>query len=123
MSLLNRFRFLLFAIFIVISPEAFAQTEIVAPTRKPYVAYAKFIERAQVELGTGAVWMMDKGDCFPIYMFKNQQKKIILRLGDTFFSTETRRISVVPDADANAAEASYQKSLASLPKKPSPKKK
>ena len=42
--------------------------------------YATFNEDTKVELSDGVVWMMDKGDVFPVEAYKNMQKNIILRL-------------------------------------------
>ena len=33
--------------------------------QKPFELYAEFLEDTRVVLSDNAVWMMDKGDCFP----------------------------------------------------------
>lgn len=82
-----------------------------AKEKKPYVVYAEFVENTPVELSDGAHWMMDKGDCFPIYMFKERQTKVVLQLGKATFWTDAARIRVVKDGEENKAMLSYQKML------------
>ena len=52
--------------------------------------YAQLLENAQVTLSDGSEWAMDKGDCFPIDMFKEQQTKIVLKVGGSTFMIERR---------------------------------
>ena len=60
----------------------------VAPARE-FKLYAILLEDTKVELSDGAVWVMDKGDVFPVEAYKNLQKNIVLRLAGATFMTET----------------------------------
>src|SRR4051812_30653439 len=64
-----------------------------APADEPkaprFVVYAQFIEDTKVTLDDGSHWAMDKGDCFPVDMFKEHQTKVILKLGGSTFMTDT----------------------------------
>ena len=55
---------------------------------------------------------MDKGDCFPVEMFKEQQTKVVLKLGGATFPTETAKVRIMKDSEAGAAIQSYRKNLA-----------
>jgi hypothetical protein len=65
-----------------------------------------------VELSDGAVWMMDKGDCFPIYMFKDHQTKVVLKLASATFQVDASSVKVLPDSQKEEALVSYRKNLA-----------
>lgn len=78
---------------------------------RPYIAFAQFLQDTTVDLTDGSKWAMDAGDCFPIYMFKNQQKNVVLQLGSATFTTEASRVKVLKEADAVKAQASYRKNL------------
>lgn len=77
-----------------------------------YVLYAQFLDSTPVELSTGARWMMDKGDCFPVDQFKQQQTKVILKLDTATFSTEANKVRIMKDSEAAAALQSYKKNVA-----------
>jgi len=79
--------------------------------KKPYTLYAQFTEDTEVQLSTGARWMMDKGDCFPVYMFRDQQTKLILRLASATFTTEATHIRILKDSESGAALLSYRKNV------------
>lgn len=59
-----------------------------------YILYATFLEDTPVELSDGARWMMDRGDSFPILMFKEQQTIAVLQFAGTQFATESNRIRI-----------------------------
>ncbi len=80
--------------------------------QKKFVLYAQFLDETRVELDDGAVWMMDKGDCFPIFQFKEHQTKVILQMGSTNFTTAADRVRVMKESENEAALASYRKNLA-----------
>ena len=67
-----------------------------AATKKRYILYATFLSDTPVELSDGARWMMDRGDSFPIAMFKEQQTVVVLQFAGTQFSTEASRVKVTP---------------------------
>jgi hypothetical protein len=88
---------------------AFLQPTAVAQEKKRYVRYAEFIVDTEVELSDGSVWRMDKGDCFPIHMFKDQQTRVILKLDTASFSAPMYTVQMVPEREQKRAEAAYQK--------------
>lgn len=79
--------------------------------QRPFEMYAQFLEDTRVELSDGAVWMMDKGDCFPIYMFKDQQTKIVLKLASATFQVPAKSMKVLPESQNETALVSYRKNL------------
>jgi hypothetical protein len=82
-----------------------------APAQKPFVLYAQFQELVTVDLSDGAKWVMDKGDCFPIYMFKEHQTKVVLQIGSSTFEVEAHRVRVMKESESPAALVSYRKNL------------
>ena len=66
---------------------------------KKFVLYATLIESMPVKLDDGAQWMMDKGDAFPVLMFKEQQTKVILQLAGTRFIIPTNRVRILEEKD------------------------
>ncbi len=82
-----------------------------ANAQKRYTIYAQLLEDMPVELSDGGQWVMDKGDCFPIYMFKEQQTKVVLQLASTTFRTDASRVRIVKPGDEAMALASYRKNL------------
>jgi hypothetical protein len=67
-----------------------------AAEKKRYVLYATFLGDTPVELSDGARWMMDRGDSFPIAMFKEQQTIVVLQFAGTQFATEANRVKITP---------------------------
>lgn len=67
-----------------------------AVEKKRYVLYATFLSDTPVELSDGARWMMDRGDSFPIAMFKEQQTIVVLQFAGTQFATEASRVKITP---------------------------
>ena len=83
-----------------------------AVEKKRYVLYATFLEDTPVELSDGARWMMDKGDSFPIVMFKEQQTRLVLQLAGAQFVTESGRVKVTPGDEVTAEMvANYRKNV------------
>ena len=77
--------------------------------KKRYVLFAMLTEPTAVELSDGAKWKMDKGDTFPVVMFKEQQTKVILQLAGTSFLISTSRVQVVEEKDLTEAQlATYR---------------
>jgi hypothetical protein len=64
-----------------------------------------------VQLDDGSEWAMDKGDCFPIDMFKEHQTKVVLKLGGATFVTDANRVRVMKDAEEATALKSYRVTL------------
>lgn len=63
--------------------------------------FAVLIDDTPVELEDGAKWLMDKGDAFPVLMFKEQRTKAVLQLVGTSFLIDTKHIRVVEEKDVN----------------------
>lgn len=85
-----------------------------AKTKRRYVLYASFLEDTGVKLADGAEWMMDKGDSFPVLMFKEMQTKVVLQLAGTTFWTDASRVRVVPEREVTPAMiASYRRNVSS----------
>jgi hypothetical protein len=64
---------------------------------KPTVLFALLIADTPVDLEDGAKWMMDKGDAFPVLMFKEQQTKVILQLAGTRFMIPVDRVRIIEE--------------------------
>jgi hypothetical protein len=83
------------ALVILLSLGTFAS----AKEKKRFVLYATMIESTPVQLADGARWQMDKGDTFPVIMFKEQQTRIVLQLAGTSFITDAVRVKVIEEKD------------------------
>ena len=70
-----------------------------AAEKKRYVIYGMLTVDTGVQLADGPRWMMDKGDTFPVVMFKDQQTKVVLQLAGTTFTTETVNVKVIEEKD------------------------
>jgi hypothetical protein len=101
---------LLFTLLLAAALPLHAQTTVRA--QKPFELYAQFLQDTRVELSDGAVWMMDKGDCFPVYMFKDHQTKVVLKLASATFQVDASNLKVLSEAENEAALVSYRKNLA-----------
>ena len=97
---------LLLACLLVVTDPAFAQAK-----KKEFKLYAQFTTDTRVELSDGAMWMMDRGDTFPVVAYKNLQKNIVLQLGGTTFMTETVRIRILNESEVEAGLESYRKNV------------
>lgn len=78
---------------------------------KEFKIYAAFTEEAKVELSDGAIWMMDKGDVFPVVAYKDQQKNVVLQLGGASFMTETAKVRVLAKSEEAEGIEVYRKNL------------
>jgi hypothetical protein len=83
----------------------------VAAPAKEFKLYAQFTADTRVQLSDGAMWMMDKGDVFPVLAYKDMQKNVILQLGETTFKTETVRIRILKADEVAAGLEAYQKNV------------
>ena len=79
--------------------------------KKEFKLYAQFTADTRVELSDGAMWMMDKGDTFPVVAYKNLQKNIVLQLAGATFMTETIRVRIIKDEEVEAGLESYRKNV------------
>lgn len=79
------------------------------PEKKRFSLYATFLEPTPVQLADGAKWQMDKGDTFPVVMFKDQQTRIILQLAGTSFIVNADRVRWFEEKDLTEAQlATYR---------------
>jgi len=77
--------------------------------KKHFVLYAMFTADTGVQLADGPRWMMDKGDTFPVVMYKEQQTKVVLQLAGTTFTTETANVKVFEEKDLTPVQiATYR---------------
>src|ERR1700760_4817350 len=63
------------------------------------VLYGILLESLPVTLADGSRWEMDKGDTFPVMMYKEQRTKIILQLGGTSFLVDTNKVKVIEEKE------------------------
>jgi hypothetical protein len=80
-------------------------------TVRPFVLYAQFTVDTQVTLDDGSSWQMDKGDCFPVDMFKEHQTKIVLKLGGSTFIADAGRMRIMKESEEDIALKSYRSTL------------
>lgn len=66
--------------------------------KKPQL-FAMLTEDTPVDLADGARWMMDKGDAFPVVMFKEQQTKLVLQLAGTTFMIPAKNAHVLDEKE------------------------
>jgi len=85
-------RFLLLLIATLLLPCALRAGE-----KKHFVLYATLNTETRVEMADGSHWIMDKGDTFPVIMFKEHQTKAILQLAGTSFWVDTDRLKLVEE--------------------------
>jgi hypothetical protein len=78
---------------------------------KEFKLYAILLEETQVELDDGAKWLMDKGDVFPVVMYKDLRKNIVLQLAGTQFRTETKRVRILEPGEVAQGLENYRKNV------------
>jgi hypothetical protein len=91
------------------------------PRPKPYKLYAEMIENTPVDLADGGKWMMDKGDVFPVLMYKELQTKIVLQLAGTSFWVDTAKVRILKNNEVEKGMESYRKNVATYLKEQSEK--
>ena len=83
-----------------------------AQPKHRYILYATFLEGTPVTLADGAEWLMDKGDSFPVLMFKEQQTKVVLQLAGTNFWTDVKRVQILQEKEVTPEVlASYRRNV------------
>ncbi|MEP6673369.1 MAG: hypothetical protein ABJF10_29740 [Chthoniobacter sp.] len=83
-----------------------------AAEKKRFVLYAMLTANADVRLNDGAHWVMDKGDTFPVVMFKEQQTKVVLQLAGATFTTEAAIVKVIEEKDLTPEQvATYRNNV------------
>ena len=78
---------------------------------REYKLYAALVEDIPVELSDGAKWMMDKGDVFPVLMFKESQTKVVLQLAGANFITDTKQVRILEAREVPAGLKIYRKNV------------
>ena len=78
---------------------------------REYKLYATLIEDMPVELSDGAKWMMDKGDVFPVLMFKDSQTKVVLQLAGANFLTDTKKVRILENSEVPAGLLVYRRNV------------
>lgn len=73
--------------------------------------YAILQDKTPVKLSTGAEWVMDKGDCFPIVAYKESRTKVILRLAGAQFMIDAKLAREVKEAELATAMENYRKNV------------
>ena len=97
--------------FLILALAALAPAQ--APKKKPLV-FALLVQDTPVELADGAKWMMDKGDAFPVVMFREQQTKIVLQLAGTTFLVDAKNARVLDEKEVTEElVAVYRRNVAS----------
>ena len=81
--------------------------------KKPML-FAMLTKDTPVELADGAKWMMDKGDAFPVVMFKEQQTKLVLQLAGTTFLIPAANVRVLDEKElTEEVLTAYRRNVAS----------
>ena len=102
-----KFVFLLLAVLVLVPAPAGS-----AEKKKRFALYGMLLDTLPVDLADGAQWMMDKGDTFPVVMFKESQTKVVLQLAGTSFVMETKHVKVIEEKDLTAGGlASYRRNV------------
>jgi len=83
----------------------------VPASAREYKLYAMLLEDMPVELSDGARWMMDKGDVFPVLMYKESQTKLVLQLAGANFITEAKRVRILEEREVPAGLVVYRKNV------------
>lgn len=83
-----------------------------AQEKKRFTLYATLVENVPVQLSDGSKWHMDKGDTFPVIMYKEQQTKIILQMASANFMISTAQVKVFEEKDLTEAQwATYRNNV------------
>jgi len=97
------YRFLLLFLVLIFS------CSLQAAEKKRFVLYGMLTQDTPVQLAEGTRWMMDKGDTFPIVMFKEQQTKVVMQLAGTTFLTSVINVKVIEEKDVTPEQmATYR---------------
>ena len=82
--------------------------------KQAFVLYAALNENTPVEMADGSKWQMDKGDTFPLVMFKEQQTKVVLQLAGTTFLIHADRVKIIVAKDVTPEQmATYRNNVKS----------
>jgi hypothetical protein len=78
---------------------------------KEFKLYAVLLDETRVDLDDGATWLMDKGDVFPVVMYKDMRKNIVLQLAGTQFKIETKRVRILESNEVSEGLDNYRKNV------------
>ena len=93
-------RLIFFILVLVLGCSAARAAEKGHPTeKKHFVLYAMFLANTRVQLAEGSEWIMDKGDTFPLAMYKEHGTKVVLQLSGTTFMTSTANVQIIEEKD------------------------
>src|SRR5690348_4588122 len=80
--------------------------------KQHYLLYAQVMGNVQVQLASGGVWQVKKGDVFPVIMFKEQQTIAVLQLAGATFRLSTEWLKLIEAKDVTEEQtASYRASV------------
>jgi hypothetical protein len=74
------------------------------PEKKHYRLYAGVIGRVEVQLADGGQFQAEKGDVFPVVMFKAEGTKAVLQLAGTTFLLSRDWLELIEDKDLTEAQ-------------------
>lgn len=81
---------------------------------KKLLLFAMLTQDTPVELEDGAKWLMDKGDAFPVVMYKEAGTKLVLQLAGTSFLIPVANVRVLEEKELTAEVlAAYRRNVAS----------
>ena len=81
---------------------------------KKLLLFALLTQDTPVELADGGKWMMDKGDAFPVVMYKEQRTKLVLQLAGTSFLVPATNVRVLEEKEVtDEILAAYRRNVAS----------
>ena len=78
---------------------------------REYKLYAILLADTPVEMSDGGKWLMDKGDVFPVLMFKDSQTSVVLQVAGTSFMTEMKRVRILEPKEIPAGLVAYRKTV------------
>ncbi len=73
--------------------------------------YATLLGETPVELSDGAKWMMDKGDVFPVLMYKESHTKMVLQLAGATFMVDAALARILKSEEVPAGLVVYRKNV------------
>jgi len=73
--------------------------------------YAMLLDKTPVKLSSGAEWVMEKGDCFPIIAYKESRNKIYLRIAGAQFVVNAKQAREVKESEVVGAMENYRNNV------------
>ncbi len=78
---------------------------------KEYKLYVAMLDQTPVVLADGTQWMMDKGDMFPVLMYKEMQTKVVLQLDSTQFRVDASKVRKLTAGEVEASRPNYLRNV------------